>query len=340
MITIQSGKLIIPEEDRFVGFAGDNLGNVKTFVLPNRQGDSGSYMLCLRFDDDSVRVIPLAKFVHDGDLVLTWRVLTSHLLKSGIVMAQVKSVDSEDVVMHTSVDYFLVAQNALEDENAISYVTREEMEERMAQMLEHIRQSAPYIDEDGYWYVYDVVTDSYVKSVKATPDFYIDDMMVAGSTNPVTSSAIQAYVTSGLDGKVGKNTSVAGLPLSGSISAADLANNLSHNINPIAIVPGTTAGYSGQYGKTSQGEPVMCGLGTTWVYLATRDELGAKMALTPDVSPSAIENLTAGQLFTCHGGVSLKTSNSFIDLARADNVYSKSYIDGVIGNLETILSAV
>lgn len=293
MITIQEGKLIIPEEDRFVGFAGDNLGNSKAFVIPDHGDDSSSYTLCLRFDDDSVRVIPLTKSVRDSNLILTWDILSVHLLKAGIVMAQVKSVGSDDVILHTGCDYFVVAESAVEDESDIDYVSREEMEERMAAMLRRVRESAPYIGEDGYWYVYDVVTDSYVRSAKATGEIAIDSEMIADSTNPVASNAIRTYVESGLNAKVDKNTYVAGLPLSGNISRKSLVENIIGTINPPLVVPDTTHGYGGQFGKTTSGEPVMCRFSTSWIQLAT-----------------------------------------------ADNVYSKSDIDSMIGNLETILSAV
>ena len=136
MITIQSGKLIIPEEDRFVGFAGDNLVNMKRIVLPDHEAGSGSYTLCLRFDDDSVRVIPLEKSVSGSDLVLTWNIRKSHLLKPGIVMAQVKSVDSDDVVLHTICDYFISAGSAeLSEDGAPEYVAREELEERLSEFV-------------------------------------------------------------------------------------------------------------------------------------------------------------------------------------------------------------
>ncbi len=341
MITIQSGKLTIPEEDRFVGFAGDNLGRSKAFVLLNHGEDSGSYTLCLRFDDDSVRVIPLSKSVSDGNLILTWDILSTHLLKPGIVMAQIKSVGSGDVVLHTSCDYFVVAESAVsDDDNAADYVLREEMEERMAAMLSAIRASAPYIGEDGYWYLYDVVTDSYVRGVKAVGEITIDKSMIPGSANPVASNAISAYVESAVSAKVGKNTTIAGLPLSGNISRADLVNNLSGTINPPLVTPDVTVGYGGQFGKTYDGKPAMCRLANSWVKLATEDDLSGKMDLAPDVYVTDIDTVPAGQLFVCQEGVALKKQNGYVELARVNNVYSKYDIDLMIGNLEVLLSNV
>ena len=341
MITIRSGKLQIPEEDRFVGFAGDNLSNSKSFVLPSHGSDNGSYTLCLRFDDDSVRVIPLTKSLSGADLVLTWDIHASHLLKAGIVMAQVRSVDSDDVILHSSCDYFIVADSAeLSDDSGSEYVPREELEERLTAFLERFRESAPYIGDDDYWYTYDALTDSYVRGVRATASITVDSSMIPGSVNPVQSSAIRSFVESGLDTKVSKTTTVAGLSLSGNITRTDLITNLSGSINPPLVTPNVTLGYGGQYGKTTDGKPVMCMLATTWKELATAEDLNTKMALAPTVSYENLDSVTAGQLFLCQSSVAVKTQASYIELARAANVYSKTDIDSMIGNLENILSSV
>lgn len=341
MITIQSGKLIIPEEDRFVGFAGDNLGTTKRFVFPDRGSDSGSYTLCLRFDDDSVRVISLTKSLSDGDLVLTWTIQKSHLLKAGIVMAQLKSVDSDDVIMHTSCDYFIVSTGAeLNDDGITEYVEREELEERMTAFLKKITDCVPYIGEDNYWYEYDAASDSYIRSVYAVGNITVDDAVTDGGKNPVEGGSIKRYVDNALDQKVNKKTSIAGLPLSGNISRADLAMNLSGNINPPLVTPDSTVGYGGQYGKTADGKPVMCLLTNSWIRLATESDLSEKMALAPTRNNAQADDLPAGQIFFVQGGVCIKTSGSFFELAKKSNVYSKNEIDSMIGALEAQLSEI
>lgn len=293
MITIQAGKLTIPEEDRFVGFAGDNLGNSKTFVLPDRGSDSGSYTLCLRFDDDSVRAIPLLKSLSGSDLILTWNIQKTHLSKAGVVMAQLKSVDSDDVILHTSCDYFIVANSAeLADDGSPEYIVREELEERLSSIL----------DEGG---------------------------------------SIRTYFDNALDGKVDKTTTIAAIPLSSNIRASNLAANIGAYINPSTVQPGLTAGYSGQFGKTYDGKPVMCSSASTWTQLATAGELSSKMALSPQLSSiSEVGGLPTGQLFTCQGGVGVKTENAYLELAKSSAVYSKAEIDTMIGDIETLLSSI
>lgn len=339
MITIQSGKLTIPEEERFVGFEGDHLGSEKRFVIPQTGDINGRYSLCLRFDDDSVREIPLDKEIQSGELDLIWRIRSEHLLKSGIVMGQVKYVDMNDVVKHSTCDYFIVAGGAdLADESENDYVTRKENEEMMTTFLNRIRASAPYIGEDNRWYYYDAASDAYVGSLD--PVIFVDSEMISGSTHAVQSRAIQQYVSSGLAAKADKTIRVAGIALNGNIPADDLAVNLAPYINPRMVEPGETVGLGGQYGKTTDGVPVMCTLGTTWVALATAPDVEAKMALAPSVNTEGIDDLPTGQIFFCHGGLGIKVASGYIEFAKRDTVYSKSEIDSMIGDIETLLSAV
>ena len=338
MITIQSGKLTIPEEDRFVGFAGDNSVCTKQFVLPDHGADSGSFSLCLRFDDDSVKVIPLAKSLSGSDMILTWNVQSAHLMKAGIVMAQVKYVDGEGVISHTCRDYFIAADTDDGGGEESEYVLRPELEDRLDALKAELADNAPYIGNDGYLYVYDLETAAYVRSGKAS--FVVDNAVIAGSANPVESRAIKAYVDSGLSGTVNKNTRIAGIALETDISRSELIDSIRSGINPPLVVPDSTVGYSGQFGKTYDDEPVMCLFSDLWVKLATEDDLNGRMAMAPTVNSGQIADIPTGQLFLCQGGIAVKLSSGYLELAKKSDVYTRSEINTMIGDLETVLSGV
>lgn len=338
MITIQSGKLTIPEEDRFVGFAGDHLAGVKRFLIPGRDDLSGRYYLCLRFDDDSVRVIPLEKELVSGGLSLIWQLRSDHLPKSGVVMAQIKHSDAEDTVTHSTCDFFIAAKS-VESSDVPEYLTRAEYEEIMASYIEQVKACVPYIGEDGCWYYYDTDSDEYRRADRATVT--VDDAFVQNSVNPVQSRVIKTYLDSALSGKVDKSARVAGIQLNANISAQDLAENLAAYVNPRMVEPGVTLGYGGQYGKTSDGDPVMCSLGTTWIGLAKASDLASKMDIAPTLNDLDISGIPIGQIFFCQGGVAIKNAaNSYLEFAGRNSVYSKTEIDSMIGSLETLLSTV
>ncbi len=109
MISINSGKLCIPENERFIGFAGDNLHSTKQFLVNNIADENCIYRLYLEFDDGTVNYFVLDSKVENGSTILIWNVLEEHLFKSGIVKAQIKSISESGKSYHTSWDYFLIA---------------------------------------------------------------------------------------------------------------------------------------------------------------------------------------------------------------------------------------
>lgn len=285
MITIQSGKLIIPEEDRLVGFAGDNLTNSKEFKLLGHAGAGAEYTLCLRFDDDTVRTARLTGVADGEDLVLTWNIKSEHLSKPGIVMAQLKAVDGDGGISHTSCDYFIVASSAefADDGSELEYIIRSEFEERMNAAVATARATAPYIGDDGCWYVYNSDREVYECTGISASGVTVDDAVSPSSTNPVENRAVKAYVDTADADKVDKTTKIAGLELSGDIGRAALGERLTQAINPPYVVDGTTDGQLGQFGRTTQGTPVMCNGIKRWSALALSDEVPTKTSdLTND----------------------------------------------------------
>lgn len=137
MITIQNGKLTIPDDDRFVGFAGDNAVNTKQFVLCDFARQNCTFTLCLRFDDDSVRTAALTAAASGGDTVLTWNIQQEHLYSSGVVQAQVKITDSDNHTEHTTKDFFLIGSTVEldEDEMAQELVTLSQLRESISEAL-------------------------------------------------------------------------------------------------------------------------------------------------------------------------------------------------------------
>ena len=112
MITINSGKLTIPESERFIGFAGDNLHSTKQFIVENITDESCIYRLYLEFDDNTVNYFVLDSKVENGSTILTWNILENHIFKSGIVNAQIKSISDSGEAYHTTWDYFYAENSA------------------------------------------------------------------------------------------------------------------------------------------------------------------------------------------------------------------------------------
>lgn len=196
MITIQKGKLTIPDEDRFVGFAGDDSVREKQFVLCDHTEQDCTYTLCLRFDDDAVRTVALDAEISGGDTVLTWSIRSEDIRAAGIVQVQVKIADSDGNIGHTTKDFFLIgsAVELNDDGSEGEYVTPSMLQHSIEQALHTLSSTAPYIDENGYWCVYDVETGAYVRTAYHVNGVVPDSAMSDVSETPVENRVIKRYV--------------------------------------------------------------------------------------------------------------------------------------------------
>lgn len=357
MITIQNGKLNIPDNDRFVGFAGDDAVNEKQFVLLDRAEDGCTYTLCLRFDDDSVCSVPLTLSAQGEDTVLTWEVRSSQLYASGIVTAQVKTVDSDGSIAHSTKDFFLVgsAVELSEDGEELEYVTPSQLRNSINQALQSVAVTAPYVDEDGYWCVFDPETEAYKKTgyhVSGTaPDSAVSDV----SENAVGNRFIKqyadqkaadcnafarAYTDLQTEGQVKDTRSVAGLPLSADITAQALANAIRQYLSRTGVVPGMTPGAVGLMGIGINGEVYFCTAENRWIHLVNDADISVKMDLIEEVSDQDISGLDDGSLYLSGGTLYLKNGGNAVMLLTGSNGYTKSEIDTMIGDVESLLQTI
>ena len=102
MITIhKSGKITIPQEEGFIGYAGDNLNKTLEFIVENQTDRSLYYRIFLQFDDDTVNYFLLSRKFVGNDTILVWNVTQGHLYKDGIVYMQIKAFGADGEVFHT-----------------------------------------------------------------------------------------------------------------------------------------------------------------------------------------------------------------------------------------------
>lgn len=196
MITVESGKFIIPEEERFIGFSGDDSVVQKQILVRHRNVPNTTFTLCLRFDDGQVRSVPLAAEVVGSDRLLTWTVRREDMYSAGVVTAQVKMTDGEDNVEHTTKDYFWVGSAVELDESGaeIERITPSQLEERVREAIREIHSEEPYLGEDGFWYVYDRSQGEFFKT-GYLGTLQVDNAMSGSSRNPVENKVVTAYIS-------------------------------------------------------------------------------------------------------------------------------------------------
>lgn len=341
MITIQNGKLMIPDSDRFVGFAGDNTVNTKQFTMIDFTEQDCTYTLCMRFDNDTVHSAPLSAQSNHGDTVLTWEIRREDLCSSGVVQVQVKIVDSDGGIEHTTKDFFLIgsAVELDDDGSEMEYVTPSQLQNSINQALKRVTATAPYVDIDGYWCIYDPEQGIYVRTEYHAGSSNPDSAMSDISSNTVSNRVIKHYVDTKTADRVPNTRRIAQLDLTADISAQALMTALRPLTYRTNVTP-NVSGVKGQLGIGSAGEVFYCTADDHWVRLANIVELYDKMDLVAEIEASEIDDVDDGNLFICDGVPYIKLDAGLVALAKKDDVYTKAQIDAMIGDLEDQLAAI
>lgn len=356
MITIQNGKLMIPDSDRFVGFAGDNTVNTKQFTMIDFMGENCAFTLCMRFDDDTVRSVPLSAECDNSVTVLTWEIRKEDLCSSGVVQVQVKIADSDGDIEHTTKDFFLIgsAVELDDDGSEMEYVTPSQLQNSINQALETITATAPYVDDDGYWCIYDPNLGEYVRTEYHVSGIAPDSAMSDSSDNAVSNSVIKryadakaadcntfsiSYADAKAADKVPNTRRIARLPLSADINASDLMAALRPYTYRTNVTP-NLSGITGQLGIGISGEVFFCIATDKWVRLANITDLYDKMDLIAEVDASEIDDVDDGNMFFCNDVPYVKFNGEAVALAKSNDVYTKAEIDAMIGDIEDRLAAI
>ncbi len=176
----------------------------------------------------------------------------------------------------------------------------------------------------------DTIAYSQCLTVVVNPNIATGAQTVVESDNVLTSfsemSAKMQTVLSNyaldLSGKVDKTQKIAGLALSGNITASDLAQAIMWNIFQLYATDGTTSGIKGQYGLDGNNNPVFTTGAKHWYELAKASDVPTKVSdLTNDSkflsvvtadSYEAIAALDNGQFFLGQGALGRRTPTGYI----------------------------
>ena len=203
MITIhKSGKISIPQEEGFIGYAGDNLNKTLEFIVEKHTDENCYYRAFLKFDDDTVNYFILNKKIKDGNTILEWTVTQDQLYKNGIVYLQIKAFNISNVIFHTeSVPIFvgdsIEFTDYLAERPNSEFLQQEEHLNNLLYNVENAKEFLPYIGGNGNWYVYDYDTKSYydtgVTALGSADKYPLTTEITETSTDDNASSAKAVY---------------------------------------------------------------------------------------------------------------------------------------------------
>lgn len=167
MISIQNKKMIIPEEERFIGHLGDHLAQKREFFISGDYDNGAVFRLYLKFKSGAENYFVLEPSVPSAGTTLCWRIQREHIFEDGIVQAQLKVFDGQGEIWHSTIDYFLVKESLEITEPPQIPTEFEEIEQKLNEKLTQINKAAlksPVIGANGNWWFYDQGSKTYLDS--------------------------------------------------------------------------------------------------------------------------------------------------------------------------------
>ena len=242
MITINSnGRFCIPDEDVFIGFAGDNLNVKREFFLEGVTDPTTIYRMYLLFDDGTSNFFLLDKELMETGTKLIWDIESDQIFKSGIVILQIKGTNNQGKIFHTC-QTSLVVQKSIEFSESYNTIVNSEF-------LQHEEDLNDFLGK--------------VNSIKAEAetlyekikDADIDSTPTENSDSPVASGGVYSSLKAKLDdtdNSVKSNNLVDGAVTStkiadGAVSRGKLGYEAVSDSHQIAS--GVIKGYTAQYDR-------------------------------------------------------------------------------------------
>ncbi len=115
MIRVEGRALIIPDEERVIGYVDDNKIETREFYVTEAQLFEFSFKLDVE-SADGRDIIDLAKKQADGGIVLLWEVLWETLQKAGVLHVQLRAFSESGEVWHSEVTDFTVRRSIYDTE--------------------------------------------------------------------------------------------------------------------------------------------------------------------------------------------------------------------------------
>lgn len=190
MINItKQGKFIIPENECFIGYAGDNLNTTKEIFVEGITDISLIYRMYLQFDDGTCNYFLLESEVQQGGTLLTWKITSDQIFKSGIVQVQIKASNDSGEVFHSSVTSMLV-QTSIEFSDFFKNKENSEFlqyEKTLTDLMHQVETVTSALDS------------ALSQAQEVIKDLEIDDVPTKNSSAIVRSGGVYSALSSKLD---------------------------------------------------------------------------------------------------------------------------------------------
>ena len=128
MIEISGRSASVPENERFLGFTGDNDCEVRVISLKNESLSACAFKIDVCRADGVRNILEPEKSTDGGEILLTWVIKKEHIGRSGALFAQVRAFDESGMVWHSDIFEFEVC-GSIEASEAFADADPSEFEE-------------------------------------------------------------------------------------------------------------------------------------------------------------------------------------------------------------------
>ena len=99
--------MIIPNEDKIIGFEGDNRVEKRIFEVSNSALLDFDFKLDVKTSNGAVGIVDLVKTVEENMITLTWEILKGHIA-NGMLFIQLRAFSGNDEIWHSEIGCFEV----------------------------------------------------------------------------------------------------------------------------------------------------------------------------------------------------------------------------------------
>lgn len=244
LIIHKNGKIDVPEEDRFIGYAGDHFNKTIELQMEGVADVSWNYRMYLQFDDGTINYFLLEKKSSESHTMLTWNISEDQIYKSGIVYMQVKAFYQDKIIFHTESVPLMVGTSIefgeyyAKKENS-EFLGHEKTLNHLLDSVKNAKAFLPYIGSNGNWFVYhgdtETFEDTRITAMGSAEKYPIDAAVTAKAEPDHVPSTKSVYnyceELKKLQQKLYSAFVTRAFDISGSLAASETGTVLSANGN-------------------------------------------------------------------------------------------------------------
>ena len=133
MITVSRRSIIIPQEERVIGFYGDNDEKIICFEIAEPTVRYYSYVLYIEFNDGRTNSVILER----ENNICMWQVKAEHIFSSGVAYIQIKAISENNEVWHSPKSTVEICESIDESNAQYSPTVLQQLDDKINELYDY-----------------------------------------------------------------------------------------------------------------------------------------------------------------------------------------------------------